>query len=206
MPRSPISLSPNRSAWLAVIGIALITIGVGLRRRQRRLRNLQERRSAWQELQSRVDSRLEHARFSYRPAAHALVLDARAAQWHGVAAESLRAGDDVLVAGWHDLPATQAAAGWIDSALREALAKKEPVQCEYLARSAGSLSLHLILTAVPLPSSGLLLGTVALYRVKALSGETGGMVARPSFGVQEEELAAAMSRAWMPGEQAAASA
>jgi len=128
-------------------------------RRRRAERREKEWLDAYRELHVRLDFRLEQARFSYRPATGELVLDARAAGLHGLFASAQ--ASPITVPGWHHLPASARAAGHIDDALHDGLAHRQPVRCEYLARTAGQADRHLILTAVPLATDGVMLGAVA---------------------------------------------
>lgn len=156
----------------------------------------QEHLDAYRKLHVRLDFRLEQGRFSYRPATGELVLDPRAAEMHGVAAAPPVQAAGVTVEGWQNLPATARAAGWIDDALKDGLAQRQPVRCEYLARTAGQADRHLILTAVPLSSGGVLVGAVA-QRPK------GGYVGAPPW--QEGPVAEpppASGRFWAPGPRA----
>ncbi|QHI97875.1 hypothetical protein GT347_07630 [Xylophilus rhododendri] len=194
---------------LAVCAICGVSTAVAKARRRQSQRMEQERRTAYLALQRLLDMGLEHARFSYRPSARALVLDGRAARWNGVKGTARQPERDVIVAGWRDLPAAVGAAGWIEVAMREALAQGQSLECEYLARCEGQPDRHLVLTAVPLPSLGMLLGTLALRRHGQPSGRPlatgpGTTTLRVIGAPADEESAAAMSRSWRPGPRATA--
>lgn len=130
--------------------------------RQRRSKRMEaDRMGAYHRLHMGVDASRDHAHFSYRPATRQLVIDARVARMHGLDMPAANAAGDITLDGWHQLPAAARAAGWIDEALADGLKREQPVCCEYLARLAGRPDLHVVLTAMPAPQAGLLVGVLA---------------------------------------------
>lgn len=129
--------------------------------RQRRMRRVEAARlDAYHRLYTGMDVRRDQAHFSYRPATRELVVDARTARMHGLDLPA-SGSSDITLTGWHQLPAAARAAGWIDEALADGLKHEQPVRCEYLARVAGRPDLHVVLTAMPAPQVGLLVGVLA---------------------------------------------
>ena len=184
-----------------VAGLALIALPAwwAARRRKRWLQLEQEYLEAYRVLHVKVGPRLEPARFTYRPRTHELQLDARAARLHGWSGAELAPGRFVTVDGWQDLPASAGVAGWLDDALADGLASRQPVECEYLSRMAGRADRYFILNAVPLQTADVLVGAVAQTR-PSRSG-----VPSPDTATATATATAAdrdMGRAWLPGPRA----
>ncbi|MCZ2497434.1 hypothetical protein GN316_11750 [Xylophilus sp. Kf1] len=133
-------------------------------RRHRRQREDAERIEAYRRLYVGLQAGRRPACFSYRPATRELVVDPCTARMHGL--DPPVPCGEITLAGWHQLPAAARAAGWIDEALADGLQHAQPVCCEYLARLPGRPDLHVVLTAMPAPRSGLMVGTLA-ERAKA---------------------------------------
>lgn len=117
--------------------------------------------AAYQRLYLGMDGRRGQAHFSYCPATKELVIDSRVARMHGLDLPWTGPRGDITLSGWQQLPAAFRAAGWIDEALADGLNRRQPVCCEYLARLAGRADRHVVLTAMPVPQGGLLVGVLA---------------------------------------------
>jgi len=130
-------------------------------RHRRVRRNKAASLEVYRRLYAGMEDRRNQAHFSYCPATHELVIDARVARMHGLDLPWPSPRADITLSGWQQLPAALRAAGWIDEALADGLKCGQPVCCEYLARLAGHPDRHVVLTAMPVPRAGLLVGVLA---------------------------------------------